>query len=767
MLSRAIWKRGMPVLFNLTHRTLSLGMAPMIVFMVALAPTTFVTGVGAAKWPVRSTGGAVANALDEEEVVSSLLVKPRTQAGGRLASALQSFDAGELSKHAQVSLTVVRQMSGGAHVIKLPKPHRLSEARVIAARLMHNDPSLEYVEPDRVLHNLTTPTDPGYGNQWHYVTPAGSNKGGVNLPIAWDITKGSPSVVVAVLDSGYRPHVEFGTAILPGYDFITDPARANDGDGREADAQDPGNWQGAGECGVGTPAKDSVWHGTHVTGTIIASMNNGQGGTGVAPNVKILPVRVTGKCGGLLSDIIDGMRWAAGLAVAGAPGNASPATILNLSIGDRNACSVALQAAVTEIINAGKVIVAATDNNSDTSIDEPANCNGVIAVTAHAIDGDLAYYSNVSSQVAISAPGGDCGKLTFLSRMCTPGSGLGNYAGLGAGIYTTYNSGVTTPVADSYFPGSGTSSAAPHVSGVVALLLSVKPTLAPLQVRAVLQASARPFPSGSSCASNGSVAGLCGAGLLDALAALNTSTVPPAVTIPTASQVVAPNLTVSLSGAAIADVGRSISTYRWMQLTGASVGTIANSDQATASFTAPATGTYSFQLTATDTGGLVGTATATVRVNSPPVLTPVGPQTVTDGKGLTFTVGATDVDGDTPIFVAVSIIPPGGHLSAAGEFSWPAATPVGSYPLTYFARDNDADSPQQTVMISVQSAGGGSPPPVPVAASSSGGGGGCTLSSGRGVDAMLPMLFLLILSLWARRLKNVRSTQDLGQSDRN
>lgn len=754
------------MLFNLTHRTWGWGIGCGVAGFVALGTTAAVTGVGAAKWPVQSAVGSVVSALDEEEFVSNLLVKPRAQGGGRMASALQSFDAGELSKHANVPLAVVRQMSGGAHVIKLHKPHTLSEARVIAARLMHNDPSLEYVEPDRVLHNLTTPTDPGYVNQWHYVTPAGSNKGGVNLPIAWDITKGSSSVVVAVIDSGYRPHAEFGTAILQGYDFITDPARANDGDGRDANAQDPGNWQVAGECGVGTLAKDSVWHGTHVTGTIIASMNNGQGGTGVAPNVKIVPVRVTGKCGGQLSDIIDGMRWAAGLAVAGSPVNTNPATILNLSIGDHNACSVALQAAVTEIINAGKVIVAATDNNSDTSIDEPANCNGVIAVTAHAIDGDLAYYSNVSSQVAISAPGGDCGKLTFLGGTCTPGSGLGNYGGLGAGIYTTYNSGVTTPVADSYFPASGTSSAAPHVSGVAALLLSLKPTLTPIQVRSVVQSSARPFLVGSSCASSGSAAGLCGAGLLDALAALNTSAVPPAVTIPNASQVVAPTLPVTLSGTATADVGRTISSYQWTQLTGASVGTIANSGQATASFTAPATGTYSFQLTATDSGGLVGTATATVRVNSPPVVTLVGDQTVSEGSGLTFTVGATDVDGDTPIFVSVSV-PPGASLSAAGVFSWPAATPVGTYTLTYFAGDNDANSPQNTVNISVQSAGGGSPPPDPVAAASSGGGGGCSLSSGRGVDALLPMLFLLTLSLWARRLKKVRSALGLVRSDRN
>ena len=73
-----------------------------------------------------------------------------------------------------------------------------------------------------------------------------------------------------------------------------------------------------------------------MTGTIAALMNNGEGGTGVVPNVKILPVRVSGKCGGLTLDIVDGMRWAAGLAVSGVPPNPNPAKILNISIGDHN-----------------------------------------------------------------------------------------------------------------------------------------------------------------------------------------------------------------------------------------------------------------------------------------------------------------------------------------------------------------------------------------------------------------------------------------------
>ena len=735
---------------QLMHRTWALSVA-MMAFIVALAMAASVMGARPSKLPSGS----------EEKTVSSLIVKPRAGAGDQIASALHAFDASGLSKTANVPLSVLRKMSGGAHVIKLERRVTLSEARVIATRLMHNDPSLEYAEPDRIMHPLTTPTDPDYGKQWHYFAPAGANQGGANLPLAWDVTKGSSSVVVAVIDSGYRPHKDFAP-ILPGFDFITNPTRANDGDGQDADAQDPGNWVAADECDVGTPAKNSVWHGTHVTGTIAALMNNAEGGTGIAPNVKILPVRVTGKCGGLLSDIIDGMRWAAGLSVAGVPANPNPAKILNLSIGDHNACSQPLQDAVTEIVNAGKVIVAATDNDGDTTIDEPANCTGVIAVAAHAIDGDLAYYSNVGPQVAISAPGGDCGKLTFLSGTCAPGLADPK----GPGIWTTYNSGVTSPDpspgGDSYFLGSGTSSAAPHVSGVAALLLSVKPMLTPGQIKSILQSSARPFPAGSWCITPSS-AGLCGAGLLDAHAALQASS-SPAVTITNASQVVAPNTTVLLSGTAVADSGRSISSYAWTQLTGPPVGTIANNNRADASFTAPATGTLSFRLTATDSSGLTGMATATVRVNSPPVLTAVTAQTVAAGTALNFVVGATDVDGDAPIFVSVSL-PPGASLSATGTFSWPAAIPVGSYVLTYFARDNDANSTPGTVNISVVQ-GGSTAPPAPIDPPSSGGGGGCTLSQPDSVDMLLPALFLLSLALWAWRLKKRPFNPRIDQTGR-
>jgi len=710
-----------------------LGITATAAMMIAIATAAPAGSTGPFKTSAQAmlpSGGS-----PEEEMVSQLIVKPRARADAKLASALQAFDASDLSKAANVPMTVFRPMSGDGYVIKLDQPVTLSEARVIAERLMRNDSSIEFAEPDRIMYpTATTPTDPYYlPNQWHYFAPAGTNLGGANLPDAWDVTKGSASITVAVIDGGYRQHADLGT-VLPGYDFITDVTRANDGNGRDSDAQDPGNWVAANECGAGTPAKNSSWHGTHVAGTIAASMNNGIGGTGVAPNVRILPVRVMGKCGGLFSDIADGMRWAAGLAVPGVPVNANPAHVLNMSLGASGACAVTLQSAADDVVNAGKVIVAATGNSATTSVGQPANCVGVIAVTAHAINGRNASYADIGTQTTISAPGGD----SLVDSM----------------VYSLSNTGTSVPVADSYAFYQGTSMATPHVTGVVALMLSVKSSLTPAQVKSYLQSSARPHPAGSYCTTI--YLGLCGSGLLDAAGALYAiPAAPPTVVLTTPSQVVAPNTTVSLAGSATAEPPRIIKTYSWTQLTGAAVGAISNANTASATFTSPATGTYSFKLTATDTTLRTGTATATVRVNSPPVLTAVAAKTVTVGDALTFTVGATDVDGDTPIFHSVSL-PTGATLSAQGAFNWPGATPTGSYTMTYYASDADANSAQGTVNITVAA------PPTP--SSGGGGGGGCSISPegkskgesplGTMLALFSPVIFLVVRKT-IRRKKNL------------
>ena len=160
---------------------------------------------------------------------------------------------------------------------------------------------------------------------------------------------------------------------------------ANDGDGRDDDASDPGDW-----CTGNGVDQASSWHGTAVAG-IIAAQVNGYGGVGVAPGVRILPVRAIGRCGGYMSDVVDAMRWAAGLPVAGAPANPNPARVLNLSLGSAadSPCSLLQQQAVDEIVAANVMVVAAAGNEGVNGMGAPANCDQVIAVAAHTRQGEL------------------------------------------------------------------------------------------------------------------------------------------------------------------------------------------------------------------------------------------------------------------------------------------------------------------------------------------------------------------------------------------
>jgi serine protease len=611
------------------------------IFVPALALAALADPSQFAQQPTRFSALAVVGGAPQEEMVSRLIVKPRYRVGDPLNNDLLAHNASGLAKISNVPLSVVRPMSGGAHVIRLGQPVTLSEARVIAARLMR-DNSVELAEPDRLKRPLAvTPSDPDYATyQWNLFAPSSPNLGSANLPNAWSNTTGSNTVTVAVIDTGYRPHADLGAVVLPGYDFITDIPMANDGNGRDTDAQDPGDWITGAEntaqggqfygCGVvssnGKPINQlspSSWHGTHVTGIIAAQMNNGIGITGVAPNIQILPVRVLGKCGGYDSDIIDGMRWAAGI-TTGLPPNPYPAQILNMSLGGAGGapCSSAYQSAVTEIINKGKVIVVAAGNDGTSTLSTPANCTGVIAVTANAIDGDNSWYATIGPGTTISAPGGDCGGTNYPNN-CTAANSVG--------VYSLWNTGLTTPVSDGYTSYSGTSMATPHVTGVVALMLSLDLTLTPAQITSYLQSSARPHPPGTICTQTANL-GMCGAGLLDAYQALNavkpSHVPPPVVTLSSIPSVVAPGNTVTLSGSAVAGTGRSITSYAWTQLTGATV-TISNANTANANFMASTTGSYSFMLTATESGGQTGTASEVIVV-SPPVSIP--PPMVTLGS---------------------------------------------------------------------------------------------------------------------------------------
>lgn len=382
-----------------------------------------------------------------------------------------------------------RRLAVGADVVRLDG--RLDERGAQAfMNALRRDPSVEWVEIDRVLKAHFTPNDTFYANNhWHYFEPTG----GINLPTAWDLaTQRGAGIVVAVLDTGITTHSDLGANIVSGYDFISELPRAGDGDGREADASDPGDFVSAAQCGVDEPAEDSSWHGTHVAGTVAALTNNGKGVAGVAFNAKVMPVRVLGKCGGRTSDISDAIRWAAGGSVVGVPTIANPVEVINMSLGGEGACGTATQNAINYAVSQGVVVVVSAGNeNNDASLYEPANCNGVITVGATNRQGAKSGFSNWGPTVDVSAPGG----------------GESSY------IASTYNQGTTTPGAEGYIGMGGTSMSAPHVAGTVALM-QAEQVSSPAAVEALLKSTARALPV--ACAQG------CGAGIINAAAAVGS-----------------------------------------------------------------------------------------------------------------------------------------------------------------------------------------------------------------------------------------------------
>jgi serine protease len=349
--------------------------------------------------------------------------------------------------------------------------------------------NVEYAEPDRMLKATFTPNDTYYNLQWHYYEAAGS----INVPTAWDVSTGR-NVTVAVIDTGYRPHVDLATNIVGGYDFISDPFVSRDGNARDADARDSGDWNAAGECGAGSGASNSSWHGTHVSGTIAARTNNGSGVAGVAFNARVLPVRVLGRCGGYTSDIADGLAWASGASVPGVPTNPNPARVANLSLGGGGPCGTAMQNAINTARSRGTVVVVAAGNERQNAANSsPANCSGVVVVAATNRSGGRAPYSNFGAIVDVAAPGGSTN------------------GGTGNGVLSTLNTGTTTPGNDAYAYYQGPSMATPHVAGVAALMLSVNPSLTPAQVETTLRNTTRAFPA--TCSQ-------CGTGIVNARAAV-------------------------------------------------------------------------------------------------------------------------------------------------------------------------------------------------------------------------------------------------------
>ncbi len=764
-----------------------LGLTCALVASVAVAlpaSTANVSGRMTAKQAALK-GVAVPVRATAEQTVGRLIVKLRNPTAGELASPMSASRVRGLSATAGVGMKSVRAMAGDASLLALDTPLPLSEAKAVAARLAQ-DPAVEYAEPDIMMKRLLVPTEPRYTEwQWNLFAPnspytgevgaSGSGifksatvVGGANLPPAWDLTVGLAAVIVAIIDTGIVNHPDLGNGpsgvqyipggrFLPGYDFISSNVGtasglplnfvANDGDGRDPDASDPGDWVTAEEetthptlCDDGQAGpQHSSWHGSHMAGVAAATANNAYGIAGIGWDIRILPVRALGKCGGSLSDIAEAIRWAAGGTVPGIVTTTTPATVVNLSLGGGSSCGPTMQAAVNEAIALGATVVAATGNEGAVGVSAPANCNGVIGVTAHTINGDNADYSNVGAGTAISAPGGGTPTLLGTGGPTDDSSWRGYY------IASTILFGDTDPLSSDsqartgpafgFF--TGTSAATPQVAGVAALIKShiADPAVTPAFIKAwvTMRDSVTAHPAGGACV--GAIFN-CGKGLLNARRALDAAVNrTPAVSTET-FLVVLPNTAVSLAGTATAFPPATITARNWSQLAGPTV-TLTNAATATASFTSPSSASVLlFEFQAGDSASKTGADRITVRVNSPPVLTQIPPAvSATVGQTVSFTVTGTDPDGTTPSFLATAI-PTGATLSTNGQFTWDTTgVAAGAYTLTYVASDLFSSSSPGTVNITLTSA----PPPPPP-------GGAPPPTGGGGGGGALPFWQLLLLS---------------------
>jgi serine protease len=443
--------------------------------------------------------------------VEKVIVTYKSQAAEAGSNTAAKSDTAEKAAKTGEKLAFERRLAGGGALVDLGDSATKQDLTEVMDAF-RADPSVASVEPDiRAYAMAVTPNDTDYAKQWDLFEPTG----GMNVPAAWDKATGS-GVTVAVIDTGYAAHTDLAANVVAGYDFISTSSDARDGNGRDANPKDEGDWNATdNECGLGSKASDSSWHGTHVAGTIGAVTNNTKGIAGIAYNAKIQPVRVLGKCGGSSADIADAITWASGGSVPGVPANANPAKVINLSLGGASStCPSVYQTAINGAVSRGTtVVVAAGNSNANTSGFTPANCSNVITVASTSREGNRSFYSNFGTIVDVAAPGGETRRGTDTpGTVTTPQNG----------IYSTLNAGATTQSTENYEPYQGTSMAAPHIAGLAALLKSAKSTLTPAEIESAIKTNARPLP--------GTCTGGCGTGIADAaktVDAVTGTTTPP------------------------------------------------------------------------------------------------------------------------------------------------------------------------------------------------------------------------------------------------
>ena len=634
------------------------------------------------------------------------------------AASAHKLRASTAARRAGLVLAESREIAGGMQAIKVRTTSSRDTLGSTLARL-RADPTVEYAEPDYRRRVHAVPNDPIFqSSQWHLKNDA-STPSAIDAVGAWDVTQGADDLVVAVIDTGVRfdhpdlKRMDVGGRLLDGYDFITDVTAANDGNGRDADASDPGDW-----CPQ-PPASDSSWHGTRVSGIVGALTDNATGVAGITWRGRILPVRGLGKCGGSDSNLIQAMLWAAGVPVSGVPDNPTPAKVINMSFGSQGSCPASWRDAISQVVARGTLMVVSAGNKGGP-VNSPANCPGVAAVAAIRHLGTKVGFSSVGPEIALSAPGGNCvneiGPCLF-------------------SIDTTTNSGITTPGSNTYTDQNhfnvGTSFSAPIVAGIAALMASVNGGLDSAQLIDRLQSSARPFPRSSdptvadchvpTSASDTQLecnctTATCGAGMANARGAVVEALRPVAVATANPSTAAA-GQTVSLDGSAsAASTGRSIVAYAWTVVTSTGPApVIANADTPTASFTTTDTGALTVRLTVTDDQGAQDSADISVNGTAPVVAVTVSPGTASVSAGggtqaFNATVANTP---NTAVTWQVNGVTGGnatvGTISASGLYTAPAIVPS---PSTVTVRavsnaDNTRFGSAQVTVTATPNTGGG------------------------------------------------------------
>jgi serine protease len=493
-------------------------------------------------------------------------------------------------------------------------------------------PEVEYAEPDRMRHIAAGPNDPLFPSQWYLQAAQPS---AINAVAAWNVVPGAGGPVIAVLDTGDRlNHEDLVGKFLPGYDFISDSRFSGDGDGRDNDPSDPGDYIVQADVQNNNQLKNlcnstgyvpdvtpSSWHGTRVTGIIAATANNAVGITGISWSGRVLPVRILGKCGGGFdSDIQAAMRWAAGLHVPGVPDNPNPARIVNLSLGGPGNCGNSYKDVINEL-TANGVLVVASAGNETGPVDVPGNCPGVLAVGGLRHVGTKVGYSSLGHEVGISAPAGNCVNIDPGDECLFP-------------INTTTDMGLTVPAGSGYTDGFhinvGTSFSAPIAAGVAALMLEVHPDIPPGDLISRIKAGASHFPHDPglpTCPSVGAAGSgidgqcnctttTCGAGMLNANQAVLQAFLPVA-----RANILDPlerNTPIRLDASpSSAAMGRSIVGWHWSISSGPAASNLTDTALQVATLTSTNGGKYVISLEVTDSTGAKGQIDITFNIPQP------------------------------------------------------------------------------------------------------------------------------------------------------